>query len=272
MDLSFPNATLSLDPRAHARLPNLAADIRAALGSLPQERPDAKGYEVNSGIALIEISGVLVPKLGLLQSLGFATGYDGIRANLEMALQDSEVSAIAFMVDSPGGYTSGMMDMQEAIFAARDRKPLFAILDDMAASAAYCLASAAQFITVPSTGTTGSIGVFNVFMDVSGALGKEQVKPHVIHFGPEKAVEMRASLLGVGYTQSAFDDMQAEVDTLGEMFVSTVARNRGVSGDMIRSQGGRCYLGRAGIQAGLADAVAAPDEAIRAILSDLSAV
>ena len=54
---------------------------------------------------------------------------------------------------------------------------------------------------------------------------------------------------------------QADIDQLGDMFVQTVARNRGLAPRAVSAMEAGCYLGADGVSAGLADQVAAPDRA-----------
>lgn len=57
---------------------------------------------------------------------------------------------------------------------------------------------------------------------------------------------------------------------MGELFVNTVARNRNISAATVRDTQAATYLGANGVALGLADEVAAPDAAFRALLSTLA--
>ncbi|TMV59595.1 S49 family peptidase, partial [Thioclava sp. BHET1] len=117
------------------------------------------GYDSLGGVAIIQVEGTLVQKNGYLRPYSGMTGYDGIRQNFLTALSDPAISAIAFNINSPGGEVSGCFDLVDEIYQARGEKPIWAILDDCAFSAAYAIASACDRITVPRTGGVGSIGV-----------------------------------------------------------------------------------------------------------------
>jgi ClpP class serine protease len=56
---------------------------------------------------------------------------------------------------------------------------------------------------------------------------------------------------------------------MGELFVKTVARNRGLSVKTVRDTQATTFLGAAGVEIGFADAVMAPDEAFRSLLAEL---
>lgn len=193
------------------------------------------------------------------------TGYDGIRANLKIALVDDLVRAIVLDIESPGGEVAGCFDLVDAIHVARAIKPIHAILTECAYSAAYAIASACDSITVPRTGGTGSIGVIVAHVDFSKALSSAGITVTLITYGEHKADGNDVQPLG----DAARARMQADVNTVGELFVATVARNRNLSPAKVRATQALTYLGAAGVDAGLADAVMSPDAALLALLTDL---
>jgi capsid assembly protease len=230
-------------------------------GEPAQERP----YEVFEGVALIPVQGTLVAKLGTLRPYSGMTGYDGIRANLVMALNDDAVRAIVLDIDSPGGEVAGCFDLVDEIHAARGIKPIQAILTESAYSAAYALASACDSITVPRTGGTGSIGVIVAHVDFSKALTTAGITVTLITYGEHKADANDVEPL----SSDARARLQADVDAVGELFVETVARNRNLTPAKVRATQASTYLGEAGVEAGLADAVMSPQMALLALLNEL---
>jgi ClpP class serine protease len=223
------------------------------------------GYDVAMGIARIEIEGTLVYKSGDLRPWSGMTGYDGIRENFVRAMNDPGVRAIALEIDSPGGEVKGCFDLADMIYNARGDKPIWAILAEDAFSAAYAIASAADFITVPRTGGTGSIGVVAMHCDFSAAIKKAGIEVTFIKRGARKidgASELPLSA-------EALKRFQAEIDICGELFENTVARNRGLSAAKIRDMDASTFLGAEGVTRGLADAVMAPSDAFAALLQEL---
>jgi capsid assembly protease len=225
----------------------------------------SRGYDVVAGIAVVPVVGTLVQKLGTLRPYSGMTGYDGIRQNFLTALGDPDVEAIVLDIDSPGGEVAGCFDLVDTIHAARGLKPIWAILDESAYSAAYAIASAADRITVPRTGGTGSVGVICMHVDFSKALDKAGIAVTLLHYGARKADGSEVLPL----SDEALARFQADIDTMGELFVSTVARNRGLGEDAVRATEASTYLGAAGVKIGFADTVMAPDEAFRALLEEL---
>lgn len=224
-----------------------------------------KAYQVVEGVAIIPVTGTLVQKLGTLRPYSGMTGYDGIRANLSMALGDDSVRAIVLDIDSPGGEVSGCFDLADSIYRSRGDKPIWSILTESAYSAAYAIASATDRIIVPRTGGTGSVGVIAAHVDFSKALDASGIAITLIIYGARKADGSEYKPL----SDAALERFQADVDAMGDLFVETVARNRNLSPAKVRSTQAATYLGAAGVEIGFADAVMSPDEAFHSLLAEL---
>ena len=225
-------------------------------------------YDVLAGVAVIPVRGVLMQAGGLIPNAGmwwWYCGYNHVRQKMLLALNDPEVKAIALDINSPGGEVSGCFDLVDTIHAMRGDKPIWAILNENAFSAAYAIASACDHITVPRTGGTGSIGVIAVHVDFSAMMAKEGIKFTVITYGDHKADGHPAFPL----SKDAAKSFQHDLDVMGDLFVETVARNRKVTSAKIRDTQAATYLGSEGVAAGLADEVLAPDAAFRSLVSKL---
>jgi len=224
------------------------------------------GYENVLGVAIIEVQGTLIQKLGSLNSYSGLTGYDGIRQNFLMALDDPDVKAIVFDTCSPGGECSGAFELADLIYESRGEKPIWAICDDHAYSAAYLLASSADRIIVPRTGGVGSIGIIMAHTDFSQALAGAGIKVTFVTYGARKADGHPE----IPLSDEALAAYQADVDTLGDLFCETIARNRNIAAATVRDTQAACFMGAKGVSIGLADEVAAPDAAFRALIQKIS--
>lgn len=233
-----------------------------------REPAEYKPYEVVNGIAVIPIEGTLVHRLGSLHSYSGMTGYDGIKQLFAYAWDDAEVRAIVLDIDSCGGEVSGCFDLVDVIYAARQsgEKPVWAVLDENAFSAAYAIASACTRVTVPRTGGTGSVGVIAMHCDLSKALSIHGITVTLITYGARKADGSETLPL----SDEARKRFQADVDAMGDLFVATVARNRGLSPGAVKATEAGTFLGAAGVAAGFADACQAPDEAFAELLASLN--
>jgi signal peptide peptidase SppA len=244
----------------------LASNFRASVYDSAGEPIKRKAYRIIEGVALIPVQGVLVQKLGRDYSWGWITGYDGILANFADAVNDDAVKAIMLDIDSPGGDCAGCFDLVDMIFGARGIKPIWAVLNEVAYSAAYAIASACDRVTVPRTGGTGSIGVIAMLIDFSKMLDTDGVGVNILQFGARKADGSPY----IPLSDAARERFQADVDATGELFVETVARNRKLAASKVLAQEATTFQGQNGVQAGLADMVAAPLTAFNALLATIN--
>lgn len=231
------------------------------------EARDDWGYDIVDGIAMIQVEGMLVQKLGCVRPWSGLTGYDGLRTAFLTALDDVEVRAIVLDINSGGGEVSGCFELADLIYASRGMKPIWAICGDHAYSAAYALASACDRITVPRLGGVGSVGVIVVLMDYSEAIKRSGLAVHFVTYGQEKAQEFRQSQQGI--KPELLDRIAADITVMGDVFTETVARNRNMAVSAIRAQQADYFLGARGVEMGLADAVQSPDQAIESLFASL---
>lgn len=246
--------------------------VDPAVAELPAEmfttrrgaRNDA-GYTVTDGVAVIFASGALVHReqFNMADSTYFL-GYDRLAGQLEAAADDPDVHAILQVYDSPGGQVAGAFEYADRIHALRGKKPMWAIGDDLAASAAYLAGSAFERLAVTRTGYLGSIGVVMRHVDWSRALANEGIRVTHIYAGAHKVDGNPYEPL----SRDVQDDLQAEVDGLHAHFVEAVARHRRMDAKEVRGTQARTFRGQAAVDARLADRVATTDE----LISELAAM
>jgi ClpP class serine protease len=224
----------------------------------------SRPYAVAGRVAIVPVRGLLIHG-AVPWWMGEATGYGDIRGCLAVAVADPEIDAIVLHINSPGGDVAGCFDLADAIYRMRGRKPLWAILDENALSAAYALASACERIAVPRTGSVGSIGCIELHADITGALDQAGIKITTVQFGARKSEGYPTTPMNSESLQRA----QAVVDKFGKLFVSIVARNRKLSAAAIRATEAGIFMGAAGVAAGLADEVLSPDHAFLALMGAL---
>ena len=98
-----------------------------------------KAFPQVGNVAVLEMTGTLVNRLGNVSPYCGMTGYDGLRTQLIAAHQDDAVKAIAVYVDCPGGEVTGCFDLADQFREAAQDKPVWAIVDGCCCSAAYAL-------------------------------------------------------------------------------------------------------------------------------------
>ena len=155
-------------------LPARATILAGGLTESLRHHGDAP-YPVVDGIAVIEISGVLIHRGGWIGQSSGQTSYEGVAAQIEAAAYDPAVRGLALEIDSFGGEVAGVFDLADRIRAIRGSKPVWAFVAEHAFSAGYALASQADRILLPRTGALGSIGVVVLHADMSGQLDQDGV-------------------------------------------------------------------------------------------------
>ncbi len=220
-------------------------------------------YGFSAGVAILPVYGVLGNDVPWWCA---GTSYNWLRAGFDAAIEADDVKAIVFDINSGGGAVEGCFDLVDHIYAMRGTKPIHAILSESAYSAAYAIASAADKIIVPRTGGVGSIGVVAAHMDISKYLENLGVKVTYIQHGDRKTDGAAEKPLDA----EALARFQDDIDTMGALFIDTVARNRGLKAAKVRDMQAATFLGPAGVSLGLADAVMAPDAAFRDLLASIA--
>lgn len=225
-----------------------------ALAGREESASIARYYDLVDGVAMIPVEGTLVHKSGWIGAHSGMTGYDGILAMDRQARLDPECKARLLDLDSPGGEVQGCFDAADEIYATNKKnggKPVWALVNEQATSAAYALASAADKIFMPRTGITGSIGVYILYVDQTKALTKEGLEIDFIRSGEKKAR---------GNGLEAMEDetrakFQERVDSDRNLFARTVARNRGVSVKSVMETEGDWYGANEALERGLIDGI-----------------
>ena len=227
-----------------------------------RERSQA-GYEVVNGVGIVNVSGALVHKASWLDAMSGLTGYDMLSNALDMALSDAAVNQIALILDTPGGHASGAFDLSDRIYNARGAKPITAIVSDMAYSAGYLIASAADEVVVSRTAGVGSVGVVMAHTDLSKAAEDAGINVTYIYSGDHKVDGNPYEPLPAD-VKARFQD---ETDSLYQLFVETVARNRNLSTQEVINTQALTYIGKKGIDIGFADRLSAEQDELARLFS-----
>ncbi|WP_440109368.1 S49 family peptidase [Acidovorax sp. BL-A-41-H1] len=242
------------------------ADLAAAPGYTPPQRDSSATSGSPPGVAVIPIHGTLVRRTVGLEAESGLTSYTGLAAQLDAAIGNPAVSAILLDIDSPGGESGGVFDLADRIRAASQIKPVWAVANDMAFSAAYALASAASRVFVSRTGGVGSIGVIAMHVDQSEKDAQDGVHYTAVFAGDRKNDLNPHEPI----SSEAHAFLKAEVNRIYGLFVETVARHRGIEASAVRDTEAGLFFGQAAVAMGLADAIGTFDEALAQLLASLS--
>jgi signal peptide peptidase SppA len=226
--------------------------ITGKTAALPAGIGTRSGVQAQGGIAVIPVCGILANKSDEFMEWLFGdTSYESIRAQFQSALSDPNITGIVLDVDSPGGEVSGCFDLVDEIYNARGVKPIYAVVNEIAYSAAYAIASAAEKIYLPRTGSAGSVGVIFEHMDQSKYDENIGVKYTPLYAGARKNDFDPHTALSPEAAQA----LQGIINSHYELFVKTVARNRGMSPQAVRDTEAALYFGKNAVDVGLADSV-----------------
>jgi signal peptide peptidase SppA len=260
--LMISEAKLNVIQSVFARQSGLALSGAAPAGEMIQVSEEDQvraGYTAKNGVGVIGIYGPLMHRvLDMEFPSGGPTTYSDIRGAFDLALADDAVQGIVLDIDSPGGEVCGVFDLADHIFQARGIKPITAVVNESAYSAAYLLASAAERIVIPRTGGAGSIGVIATHADFSRAEDEAGITVTHVYAGARKAdfsPHMALSPEAAAILQRLVDDTYA-------LFVDTVAHYRGMNVKDVRGTQAGLYVGKKAVAAKLADRVMPVDQAL----------
>ncbi|HEV8642066.1 MAG TPA: S49 family peptidase [Methylomirabilota bacterium] len=195
-------------------------EIRARIGAASPPALRALG-----GVQVLPLFGVISHRMNLMTDISGGTSTEQFAAAFQRAVNDPQVGAIVLDVDSPGGSVFGIQELADVIYGARGSKPIVAMVNATAASAAYWLASQADELVVTPSGQVGAIGVLAIHEDLSKMAEKAGAKVTYISAGRYKS-EGQAF---VALDETARAAMQQRVDDYYAAFLGAVARGRGVT-------------------------------------------
>lgn len=220
-------------------------------------------YTVKQGTLLIPVKGMLLNDFPY-QYGSWATGYAYLVKAFERGMADPEVERIALIIDSPGGEVAGCFDSADKAFAMRGTKPIQSFVNEAAYSAAFAWATVGEKITMTRTAGVGSVGVVTAHMDVSKAMEKAGYSITFIHAGKHKVDGNAFEALPAAVKAR----IQKRIDSMYTIFVTTTARNLGISESVVRDTEALTYGAEEAVEIGFAHEVKAFDEALAAYSGD----
>ena len=232
--------------------PFTVAMVDLDLGPMVSVRSDAGGGKpVKAGVGVVSIDGPLAQK-ATVELCAYVDGYDAIAARFDLAMESTDTSAVLLRIDSPGGDVAGLEQGVARMLKSKEKygKKVVAFVDELAASAAYRIASGvADEIVIPPAGRVGSIGVIAARVDLSGAAEKAGEKWTVIRDPKGKAASMPLAPVA----ELADQRMRSDVAAIRKTFFKAVSDSRGIETKAIADMDGDVFSGKAAIAQGLAD-------------------
>jgi protease-4 len=199
---------------------------------------------------LLSLYLIPIPQVAVIRISGDIWGdYSAyISQALEKAEKDRAVHAVVLEIVSPGGEVTASEDLYFAVLKLRAKKPVVASVDELAASGAYYIASAADQIYAKAASIVGNIGVISILSDA------DVVDETVVTTGPFKL------------SGGSPEEQVRRMDMLKQSFLAAVLAQRGDRlrvGPEVLSRG-EVYLGLQAQQQGLVDEIGSQGEAVAA--------
>jgi HK97 family phage prohead protease len=256
----------AIHPAALVTILQIIGERRAGYRPTEEEIRDRIGTRAEAAerepgpVAVIPINGPIFPKANLMTEMSGATSLEQVRAQFRDAVADENTAAIVLDIDSPGGVVDLVPEFAAEIRDARGAKPIVAVANAMAASAAYWIATAADELVVTPSGDVGSIGVWSAHADISKLEEKAGIKTTLVSAGKYKTERNPYEPL----SDEAQAEMQRKTDAYYAMFVAAVAKGRDVPVKTVRTGfgEGRMVLAEDAVARGMADRVGTLDQTI----------
>lgn len=190
-------------------------------------------------IARLSVDGLIVHDKGRL-------------AAIDRLAADKSVHAVIVHIDSPGGTVIGGESLYDSLRALSEKKPVVAVMNGIATSAAYMTAIAADRIYAREGTLTGSIGVILQTTEISKLLEMIGITARAFKSGELKAVPSPFEPVTPAGAKAA----QGLIDEMYAMFRDKVLDRRGMApGEAHKFADGRVFTGRQAVRSGLVDEI-----------------
>ena len=188
-----------------------------------------------------------------------------IVAAMRAAFEDSGSQAVVLLINSPGGspVQAGIINDEIRRLKVKHKKPVYAVVEETCASAAYYIAVAADQIFVDKASIVGSIGVLMDGFGFTGLMEKLGIERRLMTAGENKGFLDPFSPQTA--TQRAY--AQAMLDQIHRQFIDVVKAGRGQRlKEMPETFSGLFWSGQQAISLGLADQFGSLDSVARDVV------
>lgn len=206
---------LSIAARTHD------GDIQALVTKLGRPVDNTRTVRNVDGVAVIPVVGPIFRYANIFTEISGATSTQVLATDIRAALDNTFLTGIVLNMDTPGGDANGINELAKMIYEGRKKKPIVAYAGGMMASGGLWIGSAASEIVADETAIVGSLGVVMGYNDTSKRDEKADVRrvEIVSSNAPDKRLDPN--------TDAGRAKVQAMVDALESVFISSVAKYRG---------------------------------------------
>lgn len=239
----------------------IAADVNKVASISVKEK------ESDDQIAVLYAEGEILESESPMSNASVIT--EDIAKELRKLQHDEDVKAVVLRVNSPGGSAYISEQIWKAVVDLKAVKPIVVSMSDYAASGGYYISCAANKIFAEHTTLTGSIGVFGVVRNLTGALEKIGLSTDMVK--TNKYADLGDFSRPMREDEKAL--IQRSVEQTYDLFLTRCADGRGTTKAAIDSIGqGRVWTGEQALKIGLVDQLGGLDDAIKeaAVLANLT--
>jgi protease-4 len=186
-------------------------------------------------------------------------------SSLRSAFEDAGTQGVVLLINSPGGspVQAGIINDEIHRLKAKYKKPVYAVVEETCASAAYYIAVAADKIYVDKASIVGSIGVLMDGFGFTGLMDKLGVERRLMTAGENKGFLDPFS--PQTDTQRAF--AQTMLNQIHQQFIGAVKTGRGARlKETPETFSGLFWTGQQAVEMGLADQLASLDFVAREVI------
>ena len=212
-------------------------------------------YKKKNKVAIIYADGDIVDGKAKKQVAG-----DRFAEIIAKVRQDTTVKAVVLRVNSPGGSVLASSKIKTELDLLRESVPVIASYGNYAASGGYWISANTDKIFSNATTLTGSIGVFSMIPDISGAL-KNKLHVNVTTVNSNDHSDMYTLIKPLDAAEKAY--MQASVENIYNRFTSIVADGRDMTVEEVDAIAqGRVWTGAEAEGIGLVDQIGTLTDAL----------
>ena len=183
-------------------------------------------FENGGETDIYSIAGVIFRYENFLTAFGYGVSSQSLKAKIKSSIEAGR--KVLLVIDSGGGMVNGMSDLCDYI--AENKENITAFVKGTCASAAFWIASSCGKIYAEKTSLIGSLGVVTSIWDDTkyfenlGIVAKDITST----LAPNKRLDANSD--------ESMANLKRELDEIANIFISSAAKNRGMSNDEIVSK------------------------------------
>ena len=229
-----------------------------ALAWLAFLRAQPSTAKTTAHTAVVEIKGEIAS--------GADASAEFVVAAMKSAFEDEGAKGVVLLINSPGGspVQAGIINDEIKRMKAKYKKPIYAVVEESCASAAYYIAAATDKIYVDKASLVGSIGVLMDGFGFTGTMEKLGVERRLLTSGENKGFLDPFSPMNDAQKAHA----QQMLDQIHAQFIDVVKKGRGdrLKADTPGLFSGLFWTGQQAVDLGLADQVGNVDYVARDVI------